>query len=137
ASILSDLDNQIERIKRRNALAGQKIGVNGLDLNSPEADRMGALQLELNKLRNPTSEADLVKRNKLLAEQGQLQQKIIELEQSAAPERAAKAVQAHTEAMAKYGPQVDKATAAIAAERKALGAAFTPEDEARVKAHFA
>ncbi len=137
ASIIADLDNQIQRLERRNALANAKIGGNGFDTASPAADRMGALQIEIDNLRGATTEADLVKRNRLLAEQGQLQLKLNELEQKAAPERAAKALQDHTAAMAKYAPQVDKVTAAIEAERKALGAAFTPEDEAKIKAYFA
>lgn len=141
ASIIADLDNQIERINRRNALAGQKLaGVNDFNIASPAADKIGALQLQLDALEKQTGlsvEQYLTQKNKLLAEQGQLQQKLIEIEQKAAPERAAKAVRDHTDAMAKYAPVVDKATAAIEAERKALGAAFTPEDEAKIKAHFA
>ncbi len=138
--ILADLDNQIARIERRNALAGQKLSVNGFDLNSPAAERMGEIQIQLNALEKQnglSAEQYGTQKNKLLAEQGRLQQKLLELERASAPERAAAAVKAHTEAMAKYGPVVDKATAAIAAERAALGAAFTAEDEAKIKAHFA
>lgn len=138
--IMADLDNQIARIERRNALAAKNLSVNGLDLNSPAADRLGALQIKLDALEKKSglsAEQYLTQKNQLLAEQGLLQQKLFELEQKSAPERAANALKAHAQAMAKYAPVVDKATAAIEAERKALGGAFTPADEAKIRAHFA
>lgn len=140
ASILSDLDNQIERIQRRNALAGKKTVINGLDLNSPEADRMGAIQLKMDALSTQTGiseEARLKTYNGLLREHQDLQVKIGKLHNWQGIERDRLATESYSATWAKYGPQVDKATAAIEAERKALGAAFTPEMEARIKSHFA
>jgi tape measure domain-containing protein len=140
--ILDRINQQIERIERRNALAGMKVGVNGLDSTSAEADKLGALQIRIDQARaeKPSRQGEegrMVRINALLAEQGLIQQALTALERKAAPERAVLQQKAMTDAMVQYAPKVDKATQAVNDMRKAHGALFTEADEKKVRASFA
>lgn len=143
SDIISDLNQQIEKLKQRNALVAA--GLPEVAKRGGEgADRLGKLQANINRLTSqkfaPGSAEELARQEILrvtLIQYGQLGAAIagVDHEQAKLDERTNKAKV--TDFLKKYRTDAEKLADALAEAKKELGALYTPEIEKRIRDSFA
>jgi tape measure domain-containing protein len=139
--ILSGLDKQIEKLRERNNLA--KIGFKPSANESPAVERLGEVVAQIDRAGRGQGEyanLNLEARTEILKalgrQYGELTTRIEEFNRQSAEDSANRSAKTAGEWMEKYASNSEKLTAELAKARKELGAAFSPELEARIRKQY-
>jgi lambda family phage tail tape measure protein len=139
--ILASLDKQIEKLKDRNNLA--RLGIPESKSSSPAVDRLAKVVSDIDKANAGTGEyagMSMVSRQAILAslgkQYGALTEKIGIFNTETAKDAQNKSNKNYGEWMVNYSTKSEKMTAELKKAQKELGAAFTPELEARIRKQF-
>lgn len=139
--ILETLGKQIEKLKERNRLAS--MGFKPKEVESPAGERLGEVTAQIDRAGRGVGEyanLNLEARTEILKalgrEYGRLTEGIAEFNKQSDIDAGNKAAKSAAEWMEKYATNTEKASAEIAKAKKELGAAFTPELEARIRKQF-
>jgi len=141
--IIADLDKQIEKLKQRNALAAAglpEIAQQG----GPEAQRLGEVQAEINRLMKQRFAAGSEEESKRVAAlqsqlyvYAELAKRIQAVSEEQAKSDNRTGQQKVTDFLKKYRTDAEKLADALAEAKKELGALYTPEIEKRIRDSFA
>lgn len=139
--ILEGLRKQTEKLRERNQLAS--IGFKPTANESPAVERLGEVVAQIDRAGKGLGEyagMNLAWRTEALKdlgrEYGKLTAEIEEFNRESAEDSANRSAKTAGEWMEKYASNSEKLTAELAKARKELGAAFSPELEARIRKQY-
>ena len=144
-TIIAELDKQIAKNKRIIDLRKEGVSLDKVDKMLRNTNALGALGNEMAAINNgqgPNGERlnsteQFFARERVMKRIVELQAKINEEERSGAAAAALTQGEARLKFMREYATKQEQMNEKLAEARKLLGQAFTAEDEARIRQHFA